>query len=188
VKKETRQKLRKTLGSIPKDVIGERSIAACNILCDQPEYKKAEVIMAFLSLPTEIDTTPVVLRAWMDRKRVLAPKVSWEQRRMLPTEIRSLTQGLQDGAMGLREPIGGQPFPVSAIDLVIVPALGFDEYGNRLGRGRGFYDRFLSQEGWNGVACGLGFQEQFLPSVPAGPYDMQIDMLVTDQGVFRFGR
>lgn len=188
MKKETRQKLRKIIVSIPKEEIGERSTAACNILCEQPEYKKAEVIMTFLSLPTEIDTSPLVLRSWMERKRVLAPKVSWEQRRMLPIEIRSLTQGLQDTMMGLREPASGQPFPISAIDLVIVPGLGFDMVGNRLGRGRGFYDRYLSQEGWHGVACGLAFHEQLLESVPAGPYDRPIDLLVTDEGVHRFGR
>ena len=61
MKKETRQKLRKIIRSIPTEEIRQRSIAACNVLCEQPEYTKAEVIMTFLSLPTEIDTTPLRL-------------------------------------------------------------------------------------------------------------------------------
>ncbi len=149
-------------------------------------YVKAEVVMVFLSIASEIDTAPIVLRAWQDRKRVLAPKVSWEQRRMLPVEIRSLTEDLTVSSMGIREPIAGVPIPVSLIDLVIVPGLGFDEYGNRLGRGRGFYDRFLAHPEFKGVACALAFEEQVTPSIPVGPLDRRVDMLVTDQKVRKF--
>ncbi len=56
---------------------------------------------------------------------------------MLPIEIRSLTHDLTLTGMGLREPVAGTPIPVSLIDLVVVPGLGFDVSGNRLGRGRG---------------------------------------------------
>jgi len=149
-------------------------------------YVKAEVVMVFLSIASEIDTAPVVLRAWQDRKRVLAPKVSWEQRRMLPVEIRSLTEDLTVSSMGIREPIAGVPIPVALIDLVIVPGLGFDEYGNRLGRGRGFYDRFLAHPEFKGVACALAFEEQVTASIPVGPLDRRVDMLVTDQKVRKF--
>lgn len=142
--------------------------------------------MVFLSLPSEPDTTPIVLRAWQDGKRVLAPKVSWNQRRMLPMEIRSLTDDLVTSTMGIREPISGVPFPISLLELVIVPGLGFDEYGNRLGRGRGFYDRFLAHPEFAGTACGLALEEQVVPTIPAGPLDRPIDMLVTDAGVRRF--
>ena len=142
--------------------------------------------MVFLSLHSEVDTTPLVLRAWQDGKRVLAPKVSWNQRRMLPLEFRSLTEDLADSTMGIREPVSGIPFPVGLIDLVIVPGLGFDEYGNRVGRGRGFYDRFLANAEFQGAACGLGFEEQVVPSIPAGPLDRQVDLVITDEKVRRF--
>ena len=142
--------------------------------------------MVFLSLQAEVNTSPIVLRAWQDRKRVLAPKVSWSQRRMMPVEIRSLTEDLGMSQMGLREPVCGIPFPSSTIDLVIVPGLGFDEYGGRLGRGRGFYDRFLAHPEFTGVACGLAFEEQLTASVPIGPLDRHVDMLVTDKKVRRF--
>lgn len=142
--------------------------------------------MVFLSLPDEIDTTPVVLRAWQARKRVLAPKVSWNQRRMLPIEIRSLTDDLTLSSMGMREPVAGIPFPASMLDLVIVPGLGFDEYGNRLGRGRGFYDRFLAHPEFTGVSCALALSNQVVPQIPVGPLDRPVDILVTDAEVRRF--
>jgi len=141
--------------------------------------------MVFLSLPGEVDTSPLVLRAWQDRKRVLAPKVSWEQRRMLPIEIRSLTDDLSTSTMGIREPIAGVPIPIPLIDLAIVPGLAFDKFGNRLGRGRGFYDRFLAHPEFKGVACGLTLEEQMVTTVPVGPLDRHVNMVVTDEKVYK---
>lgn len=186
VKKELRQRLRKLLDAMDAQSIASKSAAATERLVSEPEFKRAQVIMVFLSLPGEIETGGLVLSAWRHHKRVLAPKVSWEQRRMLPVEIRSLTSDLVESGMGVREPVSGVPIPISIIDLVIVPGLAFDQNGNRLGRGRGFYDRFLAHPQFAGVACGLAFEEQFLENVPAGPLDRPVDVLVTDRRVRRF--
>lgn len=185
-KKELRQKLRQVLADLSPDDVSTRSLRAAHRLFEQPEYIKAEIVMVFLPLPNELDTTPIVLRSWQDRKRVLAPKVAWNQRRMLPLEIRSLTDDLVVSTMGIREPVTGIPFPISLIDLVIVPGLAFDEYGNRLGRGRGFYDRFLAHPEFEGVACGVALEEQVSKRLPVGPLDRPVDMLITDERVRRF--
>lgn len=187
VKKELRQKLRALLASITPDQRHARSVKACRLLMDQPEYQRAEVLMVFLSLPTEVDTTSLVLQAWEDRKRVLAPRVSWDQRRMIPVEIGSLDQDVVQTVTGPPEPIKGVPFPIEYIDLVVVPGLGFDLLGNRLGRGRGFYDRFLAMPEFQATSCALAFEDQVVPTLPIGPNDMQVDMLATDQKVRRFG-
>jgi 5-formyltetrahydrofolate cyclo-ligase len=185
-KKDLRQRLRKILGEIPPDQLEAGSLRACHRLFEQPEYVKAEVIMIFLSLPNEVDTSSIVLRAWQDHKRVLAPKVSWSQRRMMPVEIRSLSDDLTVSQVGIREPVSGIPFPISTIDLVVVPGLGFDEYGHRLGRGRGFYDRFLAHPDFKGVACAMAFEQQMAPSVPVGPLDRHVNMIITNEKVRRF--
>ena len=187
IKKALRNQLREWLASLSGEEVQRRSVAACRLLCAQPEYQAADVIMIFLSTPREVDTAPVALSAWNQGKRVLAPRVSWEQRRMLPIEIHSLTSDVQPGQMGIREPVEGMPVPVSDIDLVIVPGLGFDQQGNRLGRGRGFYDGFLSHRDFRGISCALAFEEQVLPSVPADHRDVRVHMLVTDVTVRRFG-
>lgn len=185
-KKELRQELRARLGKLTPEEIATRSRTACNLLCEQPEYTEAEVVMLFLSMPQEVDTAPLAQAAWAGFKSVLAPRVSWEQRRMLPIEIKSLHSDVQEGNLGIRQPIDGMPVPVSDIDLVVVPGLGFDYSGNRLGRGRGFYDRFLSHRDFRGVACGLAFEPQVLPEVPYDETDQLMDMLVTDEAVRRF--
>lgn len=185
-KKELRQKLRQLTSTFSPTELHMRSVQACTLLTETPEYRQAEIIMVFLSLPTETDTTPLVLHAWRHSKRVLAPQVSWEQRRMLPIEIRSLSDNLSESPLGLREPAKGVPIPVSNIDMVVVPGLGFDQNGNRVGRGRGFYDRFLSHLDWHGTACGLAMEEQVVDHVPTSPHDQPVDLLVTDKQVRRF--
>jgi 5-formyltetrahydrofolate cyclo-ligase len=186
-KKDLRHQLRLAIDGISSKDRHHRSSQACNRLIATPAYSRSDVIMVFLSLPKEVDTTSLVLHAWRDGKRVLAPKVNWEQRRMLPIEIVSLTD-ISEGAMGLREPADGTPFALDQIDLVIVPGLGFDLKGNRIGRGRGFYDQFLAHEGWRGHSCGLAFEEQVVEHVPMGEHDVPVDMLVTDAAVRMFRR
>ncbi|MCK4342158.1 MAG: 5-formyltetrahydrofolate cyclo-ligase [Phycisphaerae bacterium] len=184
--KALRQELRQRLAAIPAEQLQKRSAAACRLLCEQKEYLRAEILMLFLSTPYEIDTQQLAQQAWADLKRVLAPRVSWDQRRMLPIEITSLSSGVKEGSLGIREPVEGPPVPVSDIDLVIVPGLGFDRHGYRLGRGRGFYEGFLSQPEFRGVTCATALEEQVLESIPVGPGDIRIKMLVTDVKVRRF--
>lgn len=187
-KKQMRQMLRERVAAIGPEEAHARSVTAGGLLCAQREYQSADVIMIFLSTAHEVETGQVALQAWADLKRVLAPRVSWEQRRMLPIEIKSLTTDVRAGLMGLREPIEGMPIPVADIDMVIVPGLGFDAQGNRLGRGRGFYDRFLAHRDFRGVACALAFEEQFVDLVPHDDTDVRVHMLVTDRQVRRFKR
>lgn len=188
MKKELRRKLRAVLVAIPPATLVERSRSAAALLFEQPEYRSAEIMMVYLALPQEADTTRIVLQAWQDGKRVLAPQVSWESHAMIPIEIRNLDTDVARTDFGLREPIRGQPIPISLIDLVIVPGLGFDSDGNRLGRGRGFYDRFLGRPEFKGITCGFAMEDQVVEAIPANPHDVRVDMLVTEVSVRRFGR
>lgn len=186
MKKELRERLRATMSALGSEEIHRRSASAARLLLETPEYKRAEIMMIYLSLPLEADTNSIVLAAWRDLKRVVAPLVNWDTRQMIPIEINSLDEDVVDGPHGIRQPADGEPIPVELIDLVIVPGLGFDPFGNRLGRGRGFYDRFLLQPRFRGIAAGLAVEEQVVPSIPAGPLDAPIHMLVTNQQVRRF--
>ncbi|MFO0972846.1 MAG: 5-formyltetrahydrofolate cyclo-ligase [Phycisphaerae bacterium] len=186
MKSELRHRLRARLGAISPEELSRRSTRAAALLFQQPEYQRAGTIMVYLSLPQEVDTTPIVSRAWQDVKRVVAPQVIWESHQMIPIEIHSLENDVSTGAMGLREPIRGEPIPIQEIELIIVPGLAFDPHGNRLGRGRGFYDRFLGRREFKGISCALAIEEQLVDSIPAGPTDVRVKMLVTDQQVRRF--
>jgi 5-formyltetrahydrofolate cyclo-ligase len=186
VKKELRSRIRSLLSAIEPGELQERSGRAAELLFKQREYRRAEIMMIYLSLPQEVDTTAIVLQAWQDRKKVVAPQVIWESRQMIPIEIRDLNEDVSMRQFGIREPIRGLPIPIELIDLVIVPGLGFDPFGNRLGRGRGFYDRFLANPEFKGIACGFALECQVVDSIPANAHDVRMDMLVTDERVRHF--
>lgn len=184
-KQAVRRRLRETLAGMIDADRHAKSVAACRLVCGSPEFAAAHVVMLYLSTPAEVDTAPIALRCWQDGKQVVVPKVSWDQRRMLPVEISSLKDGLTTTGP-VREPIAGKPIPLDLIDLVIVPGLGFTPTGYRIGRGMGFYDRFLAQPEFIGMTCGLSFQEQVIESLPLLDHDVPLGMLVTDQGISRF--
>jgi 5-formyltetrahydrofolate cyclo-ligase len=190
-KSALRKSLRAALSSIGEEERHRKSVAAGALLHATPEFRAARVVMLFLSVPGEIETASIALRCWQEGKTVVVPKVSWDQRRMMPMEIHSLTSDVTTVEHGpnkvaLREPIQGTPMPAGMIDLVLVPALGYTPTGQRIGRGMGFYDRFLAQRDFLGVACGLAFEDQVVEALPTQDHDQPVGMLVTDRAVRRF--
>jgi len=185
-KSAIRRQLREKLSQMTGPSRHAKSVTACSLVVASPEFQSARVVMLYLSMTFEVDTSNLALRAWQAGKSVVVPKVSWDQRRMLPVEINSLTTGLTTTGHGIREPLAGNPIPINLIDLVIVPGLGFTNNGYRIGRGMGFYDRFLAQPDFIGVSCGLAFEEQIMPDLPILDHDVPLSMLATDQGIRRF--
>jgi 5-formyltetrahydrofolate cyclo-ligase len=185
-KSDIRKQLREKLGAMSDADRHAKSLAATRFIATSPEFAAARVVMLYLSTLQEVDTAPLALRCWQSGKTVVVPKVSWDQRRMLPVEISSLQTGMTSTGPGIREPIAGNPIPTNFIDLVIVPGLGFTAKGHRIGRGMGFYDRFLAQPEFVGLSCGLAFDEQVVPSLPMLDHDVPLSMLVTDRSIHRF--
>lgn len=182
-----RRELKQVLESLSGEERHRKSVAACTLLSSTAEFAAARVVMLYLSTPEEIDTAPLALKCWQSGKTVVVPKVSWDQKRMLPVEIHSLQTGIHTtSAHNIREPIAGKPIPLDLIDMVVVPGLGFSKSGYRIGRGMGFYDRFLAQEDFIGMSVGLAFAEQVIDDVPVLDHDMPLSMLVSDVGIARF--
>jgi len=187
-KEQLRLKLQKLLLEMSDEKRSEKSKKACKNLISTPQFQDAsqKVIMMYLSLPHEVDTSEVILHAWQLGKIVVVPKISWEQRHMIPVRINSLETSFTTEVAGLRNPTSGTPMPFEEIDLVVAPALGFDRKGNRLGRGGSYYDRFFANHGLIAPRCGLAFAEQLVDSLPVTDRDMTVDFLVTDEGVMYF--
>jgi 5-formyltetrahydrofolate cyclo-ligase len=185
-KVELRRKLLNCLLAIPSEQRSERSRKACRNLVSTEQFQGASTVMMFLSLPHEVDTSEAILHAWQLGKAVAVPKISWQQRHMIPVRINSLETGFSTGASGLRNPIAGMPVPFGEIDLVVTPALGFDKKGNRLGRGGSYYDRFFANEELKAARCGFGFAEQIVESIPVTEHDEPVDIIVTDEEIIYF--
>lgn len=185
-KAQLRRTLLNCLLAIPSEKRDERSRKACQKLVSTEPFQSASTVMMFLSLPHEVDTSEAILHAWQLGKTVAVPKVSWEQRHMIPVQINSLETGFSTGASGLRNPVAGAPVPFGEIDLVVTPGLGFDRKGNRLGRGGSYYDRFFANAELKAIRCGLAFAEQLVDAVPVAEHDEPVDLLVTDKEIVHF--
>ncbi len=188
VKDLLRQKLRNCLEQITEEQRAEKSKKACQNLISTPQFRSASVIMIFLSLPEEIDTTQAIEYGWREGKTITVPKVYWEEKYMIPVKINSFNDGFSTEIGGLRNPLTDESVPLELIDLVVTPALGFDRAGHRIGRSGGFYDRFFAEQKLRAKKCGFGFAEQVLEDdlVPATVTDIPIDFLVTDEQIIYF--
>ncbi len=185
-KQQLRQKLQKCLLEITAEQRSQKSKKACQNLISTPEFQRASVVMMFVSLLQEVDTSEAILCAWQLGKMVVVPKISWQQRHMIPVQINSLETGFSTEVGGLQNPVTGVPIPFEEIDLVVTPALAFDRKGNRLGRGGSYYDRFFANEELKVRRCGFAFEEQLVESVPVTERDEPIDFLVTDERIIYF--
>jgi 5-formyltetrahydrofolate cyclo-ligase len=185
-KAELRRMLRNSLLAIPPKQRSEKSRRACRNLISTSQFQAASTVMLYLSLPHEVDTGEAILHAWQLSKTVVVPKISWQQRHMIPVQINSLETDVSTGVSDLRNPVAGVPVPFEDIDLVVAPALGFDRQGNRLGRGGSFYDRFFANDQLRALRCGLAFAEQLVDSIPVTDGDEPVDFLVTDEEVMYF--
>jgi 5-formyltetrahydrofolate cyclo-ligase len=139
--------------------------------------------MLFAPLPDEVDLTPVLQRCRETGRRVCVARANWETRITEPAEVGgSLLEELAPARHGVREPPAAAPLvPLEEIDLVLVPALAFDTGCHRLGRGGGFYDRFLARaELRRAFLLGVGFGVQLVTSVPRSEHDRPVDAVVTD--------
>src|ERR1700722_10897161 len=100
-----RRDLRAKLAAMTDAERQAKSLAACALIAGSPEFAAARVVMLYLSTPQEADTAPIALRCWQTAKTVVVPKVSWNQKRMLPVEITSLQTSMPPPGPGVREPV-----------------------------------------------------------------------------------
>ncbi|MCK5000491.1 MAG: 5-formyltetrahydrofolate cyclo-ligase [Anaerohalosphaera sp.] len=182
-KQQLRKEVKDRIGRLTDTVRAAKSKKACKYLIETPQFQKASVVMVYLSMPYEVDTTSIILQAWQQEKVVAVPKVSWQQRHMIPVQINSLESGLSTEEYGLRNPTTGLPVPIEEIDIIVTPGLAFDKHGGRLGRGGSYYDRFFASELLRAQKYGLLFDEQVVESVPMTEHDKPVDVIVTDQGI-----
>ena len=131
-------------------------------------------VCIYTALPGE----PDLLDPWPAGKVVLLPRVDGE---MLALHVVNGADRLERRAFGIMEPVDGCPVSRPEADVIFVPGLAFDLRGNRLGRGKGFYDRLL--EDFQGLRVGVCFEGQMVPVVPCEPHDKRMDFLLTAGGV-----
>ena len=187
-KPQLRSEIKARLAHIDQVQRDEKSKRIRDLVVSSETFRDASVIMMFLSMPHEVDTTSMILHAWRQGKTIVVPKVSWQQRHMIPVEIKSLETGLATNGHGLRNPTEGEPVPFEDIDLIITPGLAFDRNGNRLGRGGGYYDKFFATHEKETTKWAVAFSEQLVDKVPTADDDIPVDAVVTENEIIHCNR
>ena len=140
-------------------------------------FKQAKIVMFYLSFGGEVNTEEMIRKAQKIGKLVCVPVCRKDNETMHPAVLVREAK-LKKGPYGVLEPVVESLVQAKDLDLVIVPGLAFDKKGNRLGRGKGCYDRFLAQLSTNIPVIGLAFDFQILPRVPTNCYDISVKEVI----------
>lgn len=157
----------------------ERSLEALERLEKLDLFKKAQSIALYHALPGEVETAAFIEK-WAKEKTIFLPVVEGNDLTLYHYEG---TEELQSGAFGIMEPKSKQPCALEEIELLVVPGIAFDRHCNRLGRGKGYYDRLLTT--LQAPKIGLCFHFQLVDQIPMEPFDIPMDVVITDKETYR---
>ncbi len=145
-------------------------------------FRIARTVCFYVGTDTEVHTVPMIEKAIVLGKRVLVPRINLENKELKFFEIKDVRGDLAPGALGILEPDPRKAKTASLgeVECVIVPGLAFDAFKRRLGRGAGFYDRFLANIPSKVFKVALAFSFQIFPEVPCEDHDQLMDEVITD--------
>jgi 5-formyltetrahydrofolate cyclo-ligase len=154
------------------------AIELCARLEQQAVWRSAKTLLFYAPLADEPDLWRLLEDSLATGKTVALPRFQPEQGTYVACLITRVDSDLQTGKFGIREPRESCPIiPLNRLDLVLVPGVGFDLNGHRLGRGKGYYDRLLANTA--GSTCGVAFDQQIVSQVPSEPHDVRLSCILT---------
>jgi 5-formyltetrahydrofolate cyclo-ligase len=162
----------------------EASETACRLFFKAMVPRPKDTVAAYWAIRDELDCQPIMVRLMQGDHKILLPAVTGHDQ---PLDMRVWEQGtpLFEAGFGTLAP---SPLaPRAEPDIVLMPLLGFDQYGTRLGYGGGYYDRTLASLQKKPKLVGLAFAVQELPLIPRDAHDIPLDYVITEAGVRHFG-
>ena len=186
-----RQEMKERLALLPAKQFREAGLKAVSVICSSPIWDQYKTILLFMSMKNEIDTLPLLEAALKDKKKVFLPRVEeGGQRKIRFYRVQDSwnsdswnRDSLNQNSYGILEPFPKDPLEAADFPaLIFTPGLAFDRQGNRLGRGKGYYDRFFAEiEGKEFEAVGLCMGIQIIPSAPVEKWDHKVTYLCADR-------
>lgn len=182
-KDELREKYLAARASMDLDVKADRDGRICKAAVALVSFRYAEYVLMYAPLDNEIDVMPIAEAAWKSGKKVAFPKCD-KATHTMKYHIVSSADELEVDSYGIREPradaeVYDPSWGGSAV--CFVPGLLYDKSGYRLGYGKGFYDRYLSD--FKGSRIGIVYSDYIMQNVPRGRFDVSVDILLTEDGV-----
>ena len=170
--------LRKAIrAEIAKLTAEEKSTLSAQIfskLANCDKVQSASVVALFISLPDEPQTTGFIEQLLGKNKRVVVPRIEGEE-----MNFYDILEGVKTGSFGIMEPTSKIAIEPSEIDVMVVPGVVFSADGARCGRGKGFYDKYLSRKGFRAYTIGVCFPCQIVESIPIEEHDRRLDCTIS---------
>lgn len=185
---EQKNALRKNLRLLRKQLTATQGRAAAQqvarrCFCYAP-LRRARRVAVYLSMGSELPTSALITTLHARGIAVFAPAIVGGQLR-----FRALcARGLQRHSLGMQQPRYGRAYRASAMDVIVLPLLGFDAQGMRLGQGGGYYDRALQRSRFRPLRLGLAYAAQGVDALPQEPWDQPLHAVLTEQGMTVFPR
>ncbi len=165
--------------SLSADFITSASNKITDTLISYLEDKRC--VMIYLSAFNEPDTFALAKELHKRDIKTVVPVSDTDSFTIIPSVIKSVSD-LQKGAYGIYEPKAVSPVDISEIEVVIVPGIAFTKSGDRLGFGKGYYDRLLSD--FKGVKIGVCYDFQIIDNIPVSPHDVSMDLIITESRIY----
>ena len=185
---ESKKELRKRILSIRNNMPGEDVVNNSRIIRDKiiglDVYKQSKVIFIYMDFKNEVMTSDLIKHMLSEKKRVVVPYTDTISTVLIPSEITGESD-LKLNSFGYSEPKKVSPVNIEEIDLVIVPGLVFDKNLNRIGFGKGYYDRILNKLKASARKVAVAHDFQVLEEIPAEEHDVKMDMIITEKSIMK---
>jgi 5-formyltetrahydrofolate cyclo-ligase len=177
---ELRKRMRTILASLPVTDVRARSATVWERLWQVADLVSADWLLVYVSKGNEVDTHGLIQQLLALGKHVCVPAFDEATQQYAASELRDFNSDLTEGRFEIPEPKpeSVRPVEVDRLQALLVPGLAFDETGNRLGRGTGYFDRLLRDA--RGAKIALAYDFQILNEVPTADHDVRMDFIVTE--------
>ena len=176
-KAQIRSKILKRLKTQKEEDRNRKSKLIKDKLLRNKVFKQAKIVMFYIAFGGEVNTKEMIREAQGTGKLICVPIFRKDKEIMQPAIFKDQAK-LKKGPYGVLEPVIETLVEPEDLDLIVVPGLAFDKGGNRLGRGKGCYDRFLNTLSENTPSIGLAFDFQILPFIPTTSHDVSVKKVI----------
>ncbi len=179
-----RNRMRAVRGALPAAACDSRSKKIHARLWELAELERASTVLAFATIGNEVRTRACIESAWAKGKRVGLPRVVGDELHLHRVDPGTALEG---GSYSVPEPAADAPqLDPTEVDFALIPALAVDPRGYRIGYGGGYYDRLIPRLK-RACTCAIAYDFQLISEVPELPFDVRVDLVVTDERVIRSG-
>lgn len=180
MKNEIRKHNKLMRSQLSEQEVAQKSRLVSNTFLESNIYKNCRCLMLYMPLGNETDTSHIIKEAFNDGKKVVFPVTDAKTGVITPYYADGDTK-FKVGAFSVTEPVTGKIARPEDIDVILVPGIAFDRKGNRVGFGKGCYDRLLKST--KAIKVGYCYLFQICDEIPAESHDIKMDYIVNEKGI-----